>query len=128
MYSKIARDYMDILEKPTEIKAAGEPVKIIEEFIGNVNSSTDEISIARMRSPKGWSEPGQTPDFNEYTIVLKGTLVVETKNGKNEVKANQSIIVNKGEWVKYSTPYEEGAEYIAVCSPAFSIERVNRDE
>ena len=118
---------MKIIEKPTKIKAAGEPIKIIEEFIGNINSTTDEISIARMRSPKGWSEPGQTPDFNEYSVVLNGILVVETKKGKKEIQANQTVIIEKGEWVKYSTPYENGAEYISVCSPAFSLERVNRD-
>jgi len=118
---------MKIFNKPTEIKAAGEPIKIIEEFIGNINSSTDEISIARMKSPEGWSEPGQTPDFNEYTVVLKGILVVETKNDKKEIRANQSIMINKGEWVKYSTPHEDGAEYIAVCCPAFSLKRVHRD-
>ena len=118
---------MQIINKPTEIKASGEPVKIIEEFIGNVNSATNEISIARMKSPKGWSEPGQTPEFTEYTIVLKGVLVIETKDGMYDVKANEAVIIEKGEWVRYSTPFEEGAEYIAACIPAFSLDRVNRD-
>ncbi len=118
---------MKIIKEPTRIKAAGEPVKVIEEFIGNVNSSTDEISIARMKSPKGWSEPGQTPEFDEYTLVLKGTLVVETRELKKEIRDNEAVITKKGEWVRYSTPYEGGAEYIAICSPAFSMERAHRD-
>jgi len=118
---------MKIIKKPTEIKAAGEPAKLIEEFIGLVNSSTDELSIARMTSPAGWSEPGQTPEFNEYTLVLKGRLVVETREGSQEVHAHEVLITEKGEWVRYSTPYEGGAEYIAICHPAFSMERVQRD-
>lgn len=119
---------MKTLERPTELKAAGFPPKIIQEFIGNANSKNKEISIARMKSPKGWSEPGQTPEFKEYTIVLKGTLVVETKENKKEIKENQAIIIEKGEWVKYSTPYEGGAEYMAICRPAFSIGLVHRDK
>ena len=119
---------MKITEKITSIKAAGQPPKLIEEFIGNVNSGNDEISIARMKSPRGWSEPGQRPDFTEYTIVLKGTLVVETAHGTYEVNENQSIIIEKGEWVRYGTPRGDGAEYIAVCLPAFSPGRVHRDE
>lgn len=119
---------MKIIKKPTQIEAAGVPAKKIEEFIGLVNSSTDELSIARMTSPGGWSEPGQTPEFNEYTFVLKGTLLVETKKGSFEVKANEVLIAEKGEWVRYSTPYEGGAEYIAICSPAFSMDRVQRDQ
>jgi len=116
---------MRIISKPTQIKAAGTPAKIIEEFIGNVNSSNDEISIARMKSPKGWSEPGQTPEFTEYTIVLNGKLVIETKRGKYEIKANETVIIERGEWVKYSTPYENGAKYIAICIPAFSPNKVH---
>ena len=119
---------MKTLEQPTELKAAGFPPKIIQEFIGNANSKNKEISIARMKSPKGWSEPGQTPEFKEYTIVLKGTLVVETKENKKEIKENQAIIIEKGEWVKYSTPYEGGAEYMAICRPAFSMDLVHRDK
>ena len=119
---------MKIIKKPTIIKAAGEPPKKIEEFIGLVNSSTDELSIARMTSPTGWSEPGQTPEFDEYTLVLKGTIVVETKEGKQEINASEAVISEKGEWVRYSTPYEGGAEYIAICNPAFSMDRVRRDE
>ena len=120
--------HMKIIKKPTEIKAAGEPAKKIEEFIGLVNSSTDDLSIARMTSPTGWSEPGQTPEFDEYTLVLKGTIVVETREGIKEINAHEAVITEKGEWVRYSTPYEGGAEYIAICSPAFSMERVQRDE
>lgn len=118
---------MKIINKPTQIKAAGEPVKIIDEFIGRVNSLTEGISIARMKSPQGWSEPGQTPEFDEYTLVLKGTIVVETKEGEKEINANEAVITEKGEWVRYSTPFEGGAEYIAVCSPAFSLELAHRD-
>jgi mannose-6-phosphate isomerase-like protein (cupin superfamily) len=119
---------MKIIKKATEIVAAGTPRKKIEEFIGLVNSSTDELSIARMTSPTGWSEPGQTPDFDEYTFVLKGRLLIETKEGSHEVHANELVLSKKGEWVRYSTPFEGGAEYIAICSPAFSMDRVQRDE
>lgn len=118
---------MRTIKEPTLIKAAGEPAKIIEEYIGVVNSSTDDISIARMRSPRGWSEPGQTPAFREYTVVLHGTLVIETRDGKKEVRAGEAVITEKGEWVKYSTPYEGGAEYVAICTPAFTLERAHRD-
>jgi mannose-6-phosphate isomerase-like protein (cupin superfamily) len=119
---------MQLVNKTTKINAAGNPPKIIEEFIGMVNSNNNEISIAKMKSPKGWNEPGQTPNFSEYTIVLKGTLVVETKNGKFEIQENQAIIISKNEWIRYSTPYDNGAEYIAVCIPAFSPKLVNRDK
>jgi mannose-6-phosphate isomerase-like protein (cupin superfamily) len=119
---------MKIIHNPTLVKAAGVPEKRIEEFIGKINSATDEISIARMKSPQGWTEPGQTPEFTEYTLVLKGVLVVETKNERFEVRANEAVIAEKGEWIRYSSPYENGAEYIAVCQPAFSPDRVRRDE
>ena len=118
---------MKIIQKPTEIEAAGTPAKKIEEFIGLVNSSTDELSIARMTSPTGWSEPGQTPEFDEYTFVIKGKLLIETKEGSYEVHANELVLAKKGEWVRYSTPFEGGAEYMAICSPAFSMDRVQRD-
>jgi mannose-6-phosphate isomerase-like protein (cupin superfamily) len=119
---------MKIIKQATVVEAAGTPAKKIEEFIGRVNSSTDELSIARMTSPTGWSEPGQTPEFNEYTYVLKGKLLVETREGSFEVQANELVLTNKGEWVRYSTPFEGGAEYIAICSPAFSMDRVRRDQ
>lgn len=116
------------IESPTIISAAGNKPKIIEEFIGNVNSKTKSVSIARMKSPAGWIEPGQKPEFDEYTLVLKGMLRVVTKNSVIDIKAGQAIIVNKGEWVQYSSPSADGAEYIAVCLPAFLPEIVNRDE
>ncbi len=118
---------MRIIDQPTLIKAAGEPVKTIREFIGRVNSGTDEVSIAYMKSPEGWSEPGQAPDFAEYTLVLKGTLMIETKTERMEVKANEAVIAEKSEWVRYSSPWPGGAEYIAVCVPAFSPDRAHRD-
>lgn len=110
------------------IQAAGSKPKIIEEFVGRVNSGTAQLSIARMKSPAGWIEPGQTPEFDEYTIVFKGILQVKTKHETLEVKAGQAVIVHRGEWVQYSSPHEEGAEYIAVCHPAFSPDIVHRDE
>jgi mannose-6-phosphate isomerase-like protein (cupin superfamily) len=116
-----------LIESPKMIKAAGNMPKAINEFFGMVNSHTCEISIARMQSPAGWEEPGQTPEFDEYTVVLKGTLRVETKKDDFYVHQNQAIMVGKGEWVRYSSPGEEGAEYMAICIPAFSPETVNRD-
>jgi quercetin dioxygenase-like cupin family protein len=116
-----------VISKPTVIPAAGEPPKIIEEFIGRVNSGTSALSIAKMTSPAGWSEPGQTPEFDEYTIVLRGELQVETREALHQVSAGQAIISSRGEWVRYSTPGAEGAEYIAVCLPAFSPATVHRD-
>ncbi len=115
------------VETPSIIKAHGNMPKIIEEFIGRVNTGTLEVSIARMKSPAGWVEPGQTPEFDEYTVVLRGLLRVATRDGVVQVKAGESILVEKGEWVQYSSPEEEGAEYIAVCIPAFSPELVHRD-
>jgi len=115
------------IELPTVIKAAGNMPKVIEEFVGLVNSSTAAVSIARMRSPAGWVEPGQTPEFDEYTVVLRGLLRVTTRTGVHDVKAGQAIIVHRGEWVQYSSPERDGAEYIAVCVPAFSPETVHRD-
>ena len=116
-----------ILE-PTIVEAVGNKPKIIEEFIGNVNSRTSALSIARMKSPGGWVEPGQTPVFEEYTLVLKGKLQVKTKDETHEIEAGQAIITPANEWVQYSTPSEEGAEYIAVCSPGFTPDTVHRDE
>lgn len=115
------------IKEPTRIAAAGQPPKLIEELIGRVNSGTSQVSIARMCSPAGWSEPGQTPEFDEYTIVLRGALQVETRDGIVQVTAGQAIIVEAGEWVRYSTPGPEGAEYLAVCLPAFSPDSVHRD-
>ena len=114
------------IEKPFIIEASGSKPKLIEEFIGRVNSGTNEISVARMTSPSGWIEPGQQPEFNEYTVVLKGMLRVTTQNTSIDISAGQAVIVNAGEWVQYSTPETDGAEYIAVCLPAFSPETVNR--
>ena len=116
------------IQKPTVIQAAGQPPKSIEEFVGRVNSGTTAVSIARMKSPSGWSEPGQTPEFDEYTVVLRGTLHVRLKGQEFDVGAGQAIIVQAGEWVQYSSPSLEGAEYVAVCIPAFSPETVHRDE
>jgi quercetin dioxygenase-like cupin family protein len=116
-----------IVTNPTVIPAAGEPPKIIQEFIGQVNSGTAGVSIAKMTSPCGWSEPGQTPEFDEYTIVLRGELQVETSRAVHRVSADQAIIVSRGEWVRYSTPSPGGAEYIAICLPAFSPATVHRD-
>lgn len=116
-----------IIPKPTTIKAAGVPPKLIEEFIGKVNSGTGAVSVAHMVSPKGWKEPGQAPDFDEYTLVLRGELRVESRHGTLLVPAGQAVAAHKGEWVRYSSPAEGGAEYISVCVPAFSPETVHRD-
>jgi mannose-6-phosphate isomerase-like protein (cupin superfamily) len=116
-----------LISKPTVIEAAGNKPKRIEEFIGRVNSHDAGISIARMKSPSGWVEPGQTPQFDEYTVVLAGLLRVENQGGATDVMAGQAIITRAGEWVRYSTPGPDGAEYIAVCLPAFSPATVNRD-
>lgn len=115
------------IAKPTVIPAAGEPPKIIEEFFGRVNSQTAAISVAKMTSPSGWSEPGQTPEFDEYTVVLSGELQVETRTATHKMTAGQAILVHAGEWVRYSTPSPQGAQYFAVCVPAFSPPTVHRD-
>ena len=116
-----------LIKSPKTIKAAGNKPKIIEEYVGRVNSGTDEVSIARMKSPSGWIEPPQSPEFDEYTVVLSGLLRVETAGGTHDVSAGQAVIVRKGERVRYSTPGPEGAEYVAVCMPAFSPETVHRE-
>ena len=113
--------------KPTIVKAAGNKEKIIKEYFGLVNSKDAQVSIARMTSPAGWIEPGQKPDFDEYTVVLKGALQVETRSAVHEVRAGEAIMTLKGEWVRYSTPGPDGAEYVAVCLPAFSPSTVHRD-
>jgi mannose-6-phosphate isomerase-like protein (cupin superfamily) len=116
-----------LIASPTRIQAAGLPPKLIEEFIGRVASRTDAVSIARMTSPEGWSEPKQTPQFDEYTVVLRGCLVVDSASGTTEARAGQAIIAPAGSWVRYSTPQPGGAEYIAVCLPAFSPATVHRE-
>jgi quercetin dioxygenase-like cupin family protein len=116
------------INSPSIIKAAGNKEKIIKEFFGHINSKTSEVSIAYMKSPEGWVEPGQSPKFNEYTVVLKGKLRITLKNEEFEVSEGQGIMTEKDEWVRYSTPFEGGAEYIAVCLPAFSSEIVQRDQ
>lgn len=116
-----------LISRPTRIQAAGTKPKLIDEYIGRVNSETSGLSVAHMRSPQGWVEPGQTPGFDEFTIVLKGTVRVTHKRGQMDVHAGAAVIAHKGEWVRYSTPEEGGAEYIAVCLPAFSMETVHRD-
>jgi len=117
-----------LIEQPTVIRAAGNKPKRIEEFAGRVNSAQDDVSVARMVSPQGWVEPGQRPQFQEVTLVLRGMLKVEHESGITEVRAGQAIVTAPGEWVRYSTPEDGGAEYVAVCTPAFSPDTVNRDE
>lgn len=116
-----------LIEKPTVIEAAGNRPKRIEEHVGRVNSGTADVSVAHMRSPEGWVEPGQRPDFDEYTLVLQGCLRVEHAAGVLEVRAGQAVITQSGEWVRYSSPHAGGAEYVAVCLPAFSPDSVHRD-
>lgn len=116
-----------LIVSPTRIEACGYPPKTIEEYVGHVNSGTGDVSIARMISPCGWSEPSQTPEFDEYTVVLRGMLRTETREKTYEVSAGQAIIVKRGEWVRYSSPGADGAEYIAVCLPAFSPSTVHRE-
>jgi mannose-6-phosphate isomerase-like protein (cupin superfamily) len=116
-----------LIAEPTRIAAAGNKPKLIDEYVGHVNSETAAVSIAHMRSPSGWVEPGQRPEFDEYTVVLRGILRVEHEGGRIDVRAGQAVIAHRGEWVRYSSPGEDGAEYIAVCVPAFSPETVRRD-
>ena len=117
-----------LIKAPTIISSAGNKPKEIREYIGRVNSKTDAVSIARMKSPGGWIEPGQQPEFDEYTLVLRGMLRVKTKDGILDVHEGEAIIVHGGEWVQYSSPEPDGAEYVAVCLPAFSLEKVHRDQ
>lgn len=116
-----------LIESPTRVEAAGTPPKTIEEYVGRVNNGEARLSIAHMRSPSGWREPGQRPDFDEYTVVIKGALQVDHEQGSLRVSAGQAVLTRAGEWVRYSSPEPEGAEYFAVCLPAFSIETVHRD-
>jgi mannose-6-phosphate isomerase-like protein (cupin superfamily) len=117
-----------LIEGPTVIEAAGNVPKRIEEYAGHVNSGHTAVSVARMKSPAGWIEPGQRPEFEEITVVLAGMLRVEHKDGRFDVRAGQAIVAHKGEWVRYSSPEPGGAEYVAVCLPAFSPATVHRDE
>lgn len=117
-----------LIPTPTQITAAGNKPKLIREYIGRVNSQTTALSVAHMTSPSGWVEPGQRPEFDEYTLVLKGMLRVEHADGVIDVHAGQAIITHAGEWVRYSTPGPEGADYIAICHPAFAMDTVHRDE
>lgn len=119
---------VQFIKSPSLVKAAGTKEKIIREFFGHVNSKTSEVSIAHMTSPEGWVEPGQKPDFNEYTVVLKGKLKITTKHEEFIISEGQGIMTSKDEWVQYSTPFDGGADYIAVCLPAFSPDIVKRDE
>jgi len=116
-----------LISNPTVIQSAGNKPKLIEEYVGRVNSRTEMTSVAKMKSPGGWVEPGQTPEFDEYTVVLKGLLRVTSKSGTMDVRAGQAVIAHRGEWVQYSTPEPEGAEYVAICIPAFSPQTVHRD-
>ena len=116
-----------LIETPSRVEAAGTKPKLIDEYAGRVNTGDERVSVAHMRSPSGWVEPGQRPDFDEYTVVLKGALHVEHEGGELDVRPGQAILVRGGEWVRYSTPDPEGAEYVAVCLPAFSMDTVHRD-
>jgi mannose-6-phosphate isomerase-like protein (cupin superfamily) len=116
-----------LIDGPTRVHAAGNKPKLIDEYVGKANTGTTAFSVAHMRSPGGWVEPGQTPEFDEYTIVLKGMIRVEHRNGVLEVRAGQAVHTLPGEWIRYSTPEADGAEYIAVCLPAFTMETVHRD-
>ena len=116
-----------LVAQPTRISAAGTKPKLIDEYVGRINTQTAGVSVAHMRSPQGWEEPGQAPEFDEFTVVLKGMVRVRHKGGQMDVTPGQAVIAHRGEWIQYSTPAEGGAEYIAVCLPAFSIETVHRD-
>ena len=116
-----------LIGKPARVASAGNKPKLIDEYVGRVNSETEEVSVAHMHSPGGWIEPGQTPDFEEYTVVLKGVLRVEYQGGSMDIQAGQAVIAPRGEWVRYSTPDPDGAEYITVCRPAFTLDGAHRD-
>ena len=116
-----------LISQAARVEAAGSPPKLIDEYVGRVNSGTTAASVAHMRSPEAWREPGQTPEFDEFTLVLRGLLLVEHRGGVIEVRAGQAVVAHRGEWVRYSTPAPGGAEYISVCLPAFSLDTVHRD-
>jgi len=116
-----------LIPVPSRITAAGNKPKLIDEFVGRVNNGEARLSIARMQSPSGWQEPGQRPEFDEYTLVLEGALLVESEGARLEVQAGQAVLTRAGEWVRYSTPGVQGATYVAICLPAFSPDTVHRD-
>jgi mannose-6-phosphate isomerase-like protein (cupin superfamily) len=116
-----------LIQQPVRVAAAGNKPKLIDEFIGQARTGHDQLSVARMQSPGGWVEPGQAPEFDEITLVLGGSLRVEHRDGALDVRAGQAVFVHRGEWVRYSTPEPEGAEYVAICLPAFTLERAHRD-
>ncbi len=116
-----------LVDAPVIVRAAGQPPKRIEEYVGRKSSGAGHVSVARMRSPAGWAEPGQRPSFEEITVVLAGTLRVEHEGGVLDVQAGQALVARPGEWVRYSSPGPQGAEYVSVCLPAFSLETVHRD-
>lgn len=118
----------ELIRQPSRVPAAGEPPKLIDEYVGRASTGQDGVSIAHMRSPSGWVEPGQRPEFDEFTIVMRGALVVESEDGQMTVQAGQAVHARPGEWVRYSTPGADGAEYISVCMPAFAPGTVHRDE
>jgi mannose-6-phosphate isomerase-like protein (cupin superfamily) len=118
----------EIIESPSRVQAAGTKPKLIDEFVGRVNTGDERLSVARMQSPEGWQEPGQRPEFDEYTVVIDGAVHVEYEGGAADVRAGQAILVRAGEWVRYSTPEPGGAHYVAICLPAFSPDTVHRDE
>ncbi|MCU1666148.1 MAG: hypothetical protein QOI36_4613 [Pseudonocardiales bacterium] len=117
-----------LIESPSRVTAAGEPPKTIDEYVGRVNTGDGRLSMAHMRSPSGWSEPGQRPEFDEFTLVLRGALLVEHEGGELSVEAGQAVHTAAGEWVRYSSPGAEGAEYVAVCLPAFTLDGARRDD
>lgn len=117
-----------LIAEPQRVAAAGHPPKLIDEYVGRVRTGTAAASVAYMRSPQGWSEPGQRPEFDEYTLVIKGRLHVEHEGGALDVGAGQAVMAHRGEWVRYSTPDPDGAEYVAICVPAFTLDAARRDE
>ena len=118
----------ELIAEPSRVAAAGQPPKLIDEYVGQANTGQAALSIAHMRSPSGWAEPGQRPEFDEFTIVLRGALVVESDDGQLTVQAGQAVHARRGEWMRYSTPGPDGAEYISVCMPAFTLGTVHRDD
>ena len=118
----------ELIQSPSRVEAAGTKPKLIDEYVGRVNTGEERVSVAHMRSPEGWVEPGQRPDFDEYTVVIDGALRVEHETGALDVRSGQAILVRAGEWVRYSTPEAGGAHYVAICLPAFSMDTVHRDE